>query len=184
VAPAQAIIESIAGVRPTVARAPGLTRGSSYLAACAAEDLYELHTTWYTTDWESPRIPAWQVYAQHVSGLRPGRVELNHDGGERRPTADAFPDMVAYSVNNGYTPLRADDLLISGTPLPRSGYYNDVVLAGDATAAAGFGVGDVCNYDAYADLQQQLDDLVLTRVQRSRIVEVLADMDLQRAATV
>lgn len=182
IAPTQEIIKSVIGVYPTAVRAPGLTRGQVYLDAAAAAGVYEVQTDWNTTDYLSPRIPVSEIYAQHVNGLKKGGIELNHDGGNARPTPDAYDSMLQYSASVGITSVTIDELVNGGTPQPASGGYPRLASIQTLTAFEE-PMLDICNFDVYKELQGFLKDGSLKSVQQSRVKAVLADIDLMRLAS-
>jgi peptidoglycan-N-acetylglucosamine deacetylase len=178
IGPNQSIIRNTTGVTPVVHRAPGLTRGSAILNACATHGLYEAHTHMSTFDYLSPRRSAAQLVDEFVRYHRNGALPIYHDGGNRRPTPDAVPGIIAYGLSIGYTFVTATELVNSGRPQPSSGAYLTAAALGEESVAE-LGYVDMCGYDAAGELAGMLarDDLKLTTVDRSRIVGALADID-------
>lgn len=179
IGPNQAIIQSETGVIPVANRAPGLTKGTAILDRCQDHGLYELHTDMETFDWSSPRHSASALYGEFVRYHHPGAFALYHDGGGSRPTPTALPAIVDYARSLGYTFTTATGLTHRGQPLP--GHRSYAVRGADEippgySGAPDDGV-DTCGYDARAELVERLDDPTVTRAERSRIVEVLAEMD-------
>jgi peptidoglycan/xylan/chitin deacetylase (PgdA/CDA1 family) len=174
----QVIIRDATGVTPVVHRAPGLTKGSAILNSCAASGLYEVHTHMSTFDWHSPRHPAWQLINEFIRYHRNGAIPIYHDGGGRRPTPDALPGIIDYAKSVGYTFVPATELVNSGTPLPATFGYA-LSLESAALDEMPDMAGYEYDYDAEAELIAILDrdDLGLKQVDRSRIVDVLADIE-------
>lgn len=174
----QSIIRNATGVTPVVHRAPGLTRGGAILSACANHGLYEAHTHMSTFDYLSPRRSASQLVNEFVHYHRNGALPIYHDGGNRRPTPDALPGIIAYGRSVGYTFVTATELVSSGHQQPSSGAYLTAAALGDDPTAE-LDYVDVCGYDAATELEGMLqrDDLRLTAADRSRIVDALADID-------
>ena len=175
----QQIINDILGVTPTVVRAPGLTRGQVYLNACAAAGVYELQTSWATNDWSSSRIPAIEILREHINGLNRGGVEINHDGGGKRPTSDAYDAMLAHSATVGINSVTADELMAMGTPMPASGGYP---RSNSYPAIDEQDYIQTCNFDVQAELVAILAAGSLKRASRSRVVEVIADIEMLQKA--
>ncbi|MBG7605965.1 MAG: polysaccharide deacetylase family protein [Actinobacteria bacterium] len=177
----QAIIRDTTGITPVVHRAPGLTRGYSILNTCASYGIYEAHTHMSTFDYLSPRRSAWQLTDEFVRYHRNGAMPIYHDGGNRRPTPDALPSIINYGLSIGYTFVTATELVNSGAPRPaRFGYALTAEPTTDSVADdAAEGYVDRCKYDAEAELIAMLDsgDVSLNSQDRSRIVEVLADIE-------
>lgn len=182
IAECQEIIYDILGIYPEAARAPGLTRGAAYLAAVLAAGMYEVQTSWVTTDSSDPRPSAAVILQQHIRGLVRGGIELNHDGGNRRPTSDAYDDMLAYASQVGITSVRVDELIAMGTPLPLSGTYpNGSRTNREGGLYAPEFVGAGCEFDVYQALKEALEYPYIKSVQRSRVVAELAELDLSKS---
>lgn len=200
IGPNQNIIRDATGVTPITHRAPGLTRGSAILNACAQHGLYEVHTHMPSSDWLSPRRSASFLINEFRRSHRNGAFPLFHDGDARRPTTDAVDGIIRAGLGFGYQFVTATELVNSGTPRPgrpsyRSAGASSTALATDPTAETGVeGVAvttsagdevyvDRCGYDARRQLIHVLENRNgLTRADRSRIVEVLADIDDMRRA--
>ena len=190
----QEIIRDAAGVTPISHRAPGLTRGQSILDTCAYYDLFEVHTHMATYDWLSPRRSAYQLWLDFVNHHRNGAFALYHDGGNRRPTPDALPNIIRSGLDLGYGFVTASELMRSGVPQPVSSTNRysdtadtlDLAPQGDATDVEIDGeidgYVDRCNYDAEAELRAALDDVSTTYAERMRIVGVLADIEAAKNA--
>jgi peptidoglycan/xylan/chitin deacetylase (PgdA/CDA1 family) len=182
IGPNQDIIRSETGVTPIVNRAPGLTRGYDILDQCRDFGLYECHTHMATYDWLSPRHSASALYDEFVRYHRNGAFALYHDGGGRRPTPEALPYIIDYALGSGYELVTATELTTYGDPVPGRMSYSqrfdssDVGAVPQSETPEGEYV-DVCGYDARLTLEQRLEDPTVTRAERSRIVEVLAEMD-------
>lgn len=175
----QAIIRDVAGITPVVHRAPGLTRGGAILAACAGYGLYEAHTHMSTFDYLSPRRSAAQLAADFVRHHRNGAIPIYHDGGNRRPTPAALPMIIEYGLSVGYTFVTATELVNSGVPQPLSRSYSlTSELQSDHAVEDHV---DRCGYDAESELLSILDDGSLAYRDRSRVVEVLADIEAAKA---
>lgn len=183
IGPNQAIIQSETGVIPVANRAPGLTKGISILDGCQDHGLYELHTDMETFDWLSPRHSASGLYDEFVRYHHPGAIALYHDGGGTRPTPAALPAIIDFAHSLGYRFTTATGLIQRGQPLPGHQSYAsrraDEIPQG--YEAAPDDAVDGCGYDARAALVERLDDPTVTRAERSRIVEVLAEMDALEA---
>ena len=178
IGPNQSIIRNATGVTPVVNRAPGLVKGGAILSACARFGLYEAHTHMSTFDYLSPRRSASQLVNGFIRRHRNGALPIYHDGGNRRPTPDAVPGIIAYGLSVGYTFVTASELVASGRPQPSNGsYLTAASLVDDAAPEPAY--VDVCGYDAAGELAGMLerDDLRLSAVDRSRIVGALADID-------
>lgn len=188
IGPNQEIIRSATGMTPLVHRAPGLAKGSAILDTCRAHGMYECHTNMPNYDWISPRHSASALYNEFVRDQINGAFALYHDGGNRRPTPDALPSILDYGISAGYTFVTATELTTYGTPLPGGSWYppsNGGGVTGDApqaldvgsAGAAGTEYVDVDGYDARLELERRLDDPTVRVAERSRIVDVLAEMD-------
>lgn len=176
IGPNQDIIEDATGVRPVANRTPGLTRGSILLSTCAAQGMYELHTDLVQNDWRSPRWSVGALVAEAQREYRAGAFALCHDGGGRRPTADAWRGLMDVALGKGLQPARATDHINTGTPRPgRMSYSYSLDPADDGVETAS--IGTPCNYDPKAELLRRLDDVSIKSAERSRIVEVLADIE-------
>lgn len=183
----QNIIQDETGVRPVTHRAPGLTKGSSVLSACQYHGLYETHTHMSTFDWIAPRYSASTLYSQFVQHHRNGALPIYHDGGPRRPTPDAMPAIIDYAKSVGYELMTASELVARGRPAPGWMSYDsrnvESVEPGSPSASRALTDDvdqpyvDTCDYDARAALEARLEDPTVKRAERSRIVEVLAEMD-------
>jgi len=191
IAPNQDIIASATGVRPEVHRAPGLTRGQIILNTCAGLGMYEAHTHMGTTDWLSPRRSASFLVEEFRRNHRNGALPIYHDGGERRPTADAVEGIIQYGLSIGYTFVTAKELVRSGAPVPGTTFYtgggvsigstpgDDGANADTDCEAHDDGFCQTCGYDPRAELVAMLSDdsLHLDRATRSRILDVIVDID-------
>lgn len=185
IGPNQAIIRAETGVLPVANRAPGLTKGAAILDRCAEHGLYEAHTDMTTYDWLSPRHSASTLFNEFVAYHHPGAFGLYHDGGGNRPTPVALPMIIDYALSIGYTFTTATELTARGSPLPGQRSYSSrstaALLRAEESATADGGIPiqafDRCAYDAYGELVHRLEDPSVTRVERSRIVEVLAEID-------
>lgn len=182
IGPNQAIIANATGVTPIVSRAPGLTKGSAILNACAQYGLYEAHTHMSTFDSLDPRHSASQLVDEFRRYHRNGALALYHDGGNRRPTPAALPSIIAYGLSVGYTFVTATELVNSGRAQPASGtYLSAASLTNDSPESplAEPAYVDICGYDAAGELSAMLErgDLPLRSLDRSRIVGALADLD-------
>ncbi len=185
IGPNQAIIKSETGVVPVANRAPGLTRGAAILDRCQEHGLYEVHTDLNTYDWISPRHSAAALFNEFVSYHHFGAFALYHDGGGPRPTPVALPMIVDYALSMGYTFTTATELTYHGSPLPGHQSYSSrstgelvqVYESAPADGATPSEAFDRCDYDARGELVHRLEDPSVTRAERSRIVEVLAEMD-------
>lgn len=195
----QAIIRDATGVTPTAHRAPGLTRGAPILEQCQVHGVCEVHTHMDTNDWRSPRRSAATLIGEFGRNLRSGATPIYHDGGERRPTADAVPGLIGVARQRGYEIVTVAELLRAGIPRPATPFYTAggvggigivgigdpvEVTAGDASGDTGDGTGDVmagycptCNYDVRAGLVAALEGGRWSAAERRRIVEAIADYD-------
>jgi peptidoglycan/xylan/chitin deacetylase (PgdA/CDA1 family) len=187
----QDIIAGATGVRPEVHRAPGLTRGQIILNTCGNLGLYEAHTHMGTTDWLSPRRSASFLVEEFRRNHRNGAMPIYHDGGERRPTADAVEGIIQYGLSIGYTFVTAKELVRSGAPVPGTTFYtgggvsigstpgDDGANADTDCEAHDDGFCQTCGYDPRAELVAMLSDdsLHLDRATRSRILDVIVDID-------
>lgn len=180
IGPNQQIIHDATGVWPVVSRAPGLTRGNAILSACAQHNMYECHTDRDTSDARSPRWSAAALQRQFSSFLHSGWIGLYHDGDGPRPTRDAVPGMISFAKGRGYQISSATAMVNAGTP--RSDFA--VVGAPDSRSAVEESenaiddqVFDCCTYDPRDGLLNRLEDPTVKAAERSRIVEVLADLD-------
>ncbi len=201
IGPNQNIIRDATGVTPVTHRAPGLTRGDAILNACARHGLYEAHTHMHTTDWISPRRSAVFLINEFRRNHRNGALPIYHDGDARRPTTDAVDGIIRAGLGLGYQFVTATQLVNSGVPQPGRRSYRDGDSAprpldgpptdgiGRHETAISTSTGivepyvDCCGYDARQQLIDVLENQTrLTRADRSRIVEVLADIDDQRRA--
>ena len=193
IGPNQDIIRDATGITPVTHRAPGLTRGDIILSTCARYGLYETHTHMDTTDWRSPRRSAAFLIQEFRRNHRNGALPIYHDGGPRRPTTDAVAGLIAAGRQLGYTFTTATELVNAGTPIPGRGSYRAAQtraptqrsgpVAGSESDDAFERHVDRCGYDARRELVSVLERRTkLSRADRSRIVEVLADIDDQRRA--
>lgn len=181
IGPNQDIIHSVVGEYPVASRAPGLTRGSQILQACAAHNLYECHTDRDTSDWRNPRRSVSTLAAEFERVLHPGLIGLYHDGGPSRPTADGLvPFMISTARGRGYEVMGATSMVNQGTPRPGAQTYYGIAGASgvDEPVPESDALTVTCDYDPRAEMLRRLDDPTVKRAERSRIVEVLADMDL------
>jgi len=175
IGPNQEIIYNETGVMPVTNRAPGLTRGSAILAACAANGLYEAHTSMNTSDWKSPRWSANRLIDEFAVGISPGTIALHHDGGGARPTPDALPGMIEVALSRGYTFHTVTELVNSGIPKPGTNSYSlsetSQLTQDDAQCS------NACQYDPKTELLARLEDVSVKGPERSRIVEALANIE-------
>lgn len=184
----QNTIFGLVGVRPVSNRAPGLTRGLPILNECKRLGMYEVHTTIDSGDWTSERIPSYKI-AQNVLGpLHPGAFPLQHDGGNSRPTPDAQEQIITTAFGRGYRFHTVTDLINLGRPLPGNNSYSLEQLNGQRVESEIPIIeplvqnGVACNYSPKAELEKRLKDVSLKRAERSRIVEVLADIEAMEKA--
>ncbi len=201
IGPNQNIIRDATGVTPVTHRAPGLTRGDAILNACARHGLYEVHTHMQTSDWQMPRRSAGFLINEFRRHHRNGAFPIYHDGDARRPTTDAVDGIIRAGLGFGYQFVTATELVNAGAPQPgRPGYRigdpppmalgashhssdaPGAIVTSEATDSVEAYV-DCCGYDARQQLVDVLADRTsLSRADRSRIVEVLADIDDLRRA--
>ncbi|HEY5663120.1 MAG TPA: polysaccharide deacetylase family protein [Ilumatobacter sp.] len=179
--PNQEIIRSATGVTPLVSRTPGLAKGTAVLEECRALGMYECHTHMAGYDAVDPRYSAAELCSLFARSHRNGAFALFHDGGAHRQTAEALPCIIDHALANGYELVTATELTHHGTPLPGTFGYPPSLASGDP---AGDPPDDdpptvslEGRYDVRLELERQLDDPTLSAVTRSRIVEVLAEMD-------
>jgi peptidoglycan/xylan/chitin deacetylase (PgdA/CDA1 family) len=111
IAPTNARLQAITGVRPTMFRAPGLTASSSINNAVYANGMCNVTTGSDLGDWRSPRSSASTLCARFKFALRPGAIILLHDGGTHKPTIAALPCMLDYARAQGYVAVDLGDLL-------------------------------------------------------------------------
>lgn len=201
IGPNQNIIRDATGVTPVTHRAPGLTRGNAILSACARHGLYEVHTHMQTSDWLSPRRSAAFLINEFRRHHRNGAFPIYHDGDSRRPTTDAVDGIIRAGRSFGYQFVTATELVNAGTPQPGRPSYrlgdpppmalgtshdDHAGLRAITTTGSNDDVEvyvDCCGYDARQQLINVLADSTrLSRADRSRIVEVLADIDDLRRA--
>ena len=188
ISPNQDIVRDATGVAPVANRTPGLMRAEVILSMCEIFGLYEVHTTIESTDWLEPYRSASRLVEDFATHVEPGGFAVFHDAGERRPTADAIPGIVAHARSNGYELMTATDMVNSGTPLPGTVGYAEVeglrrpVTAGALSRRRRGGPSPGARHDTRRALESSLHGGRVTRSTRRRIVEALADIDAMRRA--
>nr|AJD73978.1 cellulase/chitin deacetylase [uncultured microorganism] len=191
----QEIIREATGVTPTAHRAPGLTRGAPILEQCRVHGVFELHTHMDTNDWRTPRRSASNLIDEFGRNLRNGATPIYHDGGARRPTADAVPGFIRIARDRGYELVTVAELVRAGIPQPATPFYTSggvggIGVVGIDTGSGADGTSDTtatgdlsdycptCEYDARAELVAALEGGGWGPAERRRIVEAIADYDL------
>ena len=183
------IIQEESGLWVVANRTPGLTKGGDDIILKTARDLkmYELHTSLNQSDYKSPRINEFAIANELTSQIAPGTFSLNHDGGSLRPTGTGWGTIANVALSKGYTCMRATDMINSGIPLPGNvSYLNGAqLLDGSDSQLTNHELITVntCNYNPEVELVTRLNDVSLGRAERSRIVEVLADIEQMKLAS-
>jgi hypothetical protein len=186
------IIQEESGLWVVANRTPGLTRGNIILDTARNLGMYELHTSLNQSDYKSPRINEYAIASELAGQIAPGTFSLNHDGGNARPTGSGWATIANVAISRGYNCIRATDMINSGIPLPGNvSYLNSSQLLDGRTGQITDEntlvqepiIGNTCNYDPEAELLTRLDDVSLKRAERSRIVEVLADIEQMKTAS-
>lgn len=112
---AQAVIEAVAGVRPTIFRAPSGFHTPWQLMAVRGLGLATVHWDVQTTDWERPDPET--IVRRVLDRAGPGAIVLMHDGEESRPGADRSPTVAALPIlidalrSRGYELVTVPELL-------------------------------------------------------------------------
>jgi len=178
---AQEIIEITTGVRPVSNRAPGLTRGQAILDMCRRENMYEVHTTIDSLDYQSPRNHEDVAISIITNQRHPGSMPLQHDGGGPRPTPRAQEPIIIDGLENGYEFMTVTDLINAGEPNPGSFSYAPNSKPTSRVGGDTLTVQPTCNYDPETELlsrHKELEDSISRSAirERSRIGNALDEL--------
>jgi len=181
IGPNQDIIRDATGVAPVANRTPGLKRADVILSMCEVFGLYEAHTTMESTDWIEPPRSASRLVDDFAANVESGTFAVFHDAGERRPTVDAIPGVVAHARSSGYELTTSTDLVNSGTPRPGVVDYADV----EGFRRAPMRQPTIRRYgldrrDTRSDLVAVLERGGITPATRRRVAGAIADIDALR----